>query len=142
MERLTEYQTTEGGIHFVVLKNTEGDPRQEAFKRLAAYEDTGLGPTNIRDLRNELCLRCGNYKRAHLGACDGCRWRQEKVEEDRRLVASPVLDQTSVPQCFYGNEDGLCPGMSFNDDDEPIEACKRCRWCSAGYFQLEASVES
>ena len=23
---------------------------------------------------NELCLRCGDYKRAHLGACDGCIW--------------------------------------------------------------------
>ena len=27
------------------------------------------------DCRNELCLRCGQYKQRHLGACDGCRWR-------------------------------------------------------------------
>ncbi len=27
--------------------------------------------------RNELCLRCGNYKQRHLGACDGCRWKEE-----------------------------------------------------------------
>lgn len=26
--------------------------------------------------RNELCLRCGNYKNQHLGACDGCRWKE------------------------------------------------------------------
>lgn len=25
--------------------------------------------------RNELCLLCGHYKRAHKGACDGCRWK-------------------------------------------------------------------
>lgn len=25
--------------------------------------------------RNELCLRCGNYKEAHKGACDECRWK-------------------------------------------------------------------
>lgn len=25
--------------------------------------------------RNELCLRCGNYREKHLGACDGCRWK-------------------------------------------------------------------
>lgn len=25
--------------------------------------------------RNELCLHCGNYKRSHLGACNGCRWK-------------------------------------------------------------------
>lgn len=29
----------------------------------------------LRDCRNELCLRCGAYKQRHLGACDGCRWR-------------------------------------------------------------------
>ena len=29
---------------------------------------------NINDCKNELCLRCGNYKMRHKGACDGCRW--------------------------------------------------------------------
>lgn len=27
-------------------------------------------------LRNELCLKCGNYTLAHEGACDGCRWEK------------------------------------------------------------------
>ena len=27
--------------------------------------------------RNELCLRCGSYKMRHLGACDGCRWKED-----------------------------------------------------------------
>lgn len=30
---------------------------------------------DLKDLRNELCLRCGDYKTAHLGSCDGCRWK-------------------------------------------------------------------
>lgn len=30
----------------------------------------------IDALRNELCLKCGNYTLAHDGACDGCRWRR------------------------------------------------------------------
>lgn len=30
---------------------------------------------DIDDCRNELCLYCGQYKQKHLGACDGCRWR-------------------------------------------------------------------
>ena len=30
----------------------------------------------IDTLRNELCLKCGNYKLAHEGACNGCRWRR------------------------------------------------------------------
>ena len=27
-------------------------------------------------LFNELCQYCGEYERAHEGACDGCRWKQ------------------------------------------------------------------
>ena len=27
-------------------------------------------------LINELCQYCGKYKKAHEGACDGCRWRE------------------------------------------------------------------
>ena len=29
----------------------------------------------LKDLRNELCWRCGEYKNKHLGSCDGCRWK-------------------------------------------------------------------
>ena len=29
----------------------------------------------LKDCRNELCLNCGDYKLAHKGACDGCRWK-------------------------------------------------------------------
>ena len=29
--------------------------------------------SELKDCRNELCLKCGNYKQKHLGACDGCR---------------------------------------------------------------------
>ena len=25
--------------------------------------------------RNELCDYCGQYKKAHTDACDGCKWR-------------------------------------------------------------------
>ena len=31
----------------------------------------------LKDCRNELCLLCGRYREAHLGACDGCRWKLE-----------------------------------------------------------------
>ena len=30
--------------------------------------------TDLKDCVNELCLRCGQYKEAHKGACDECRW--------------------------------------------------------------------
>lgn len=35
-------------------------------------EDMGR---ELRDCRNQLCLYCGSYKEAHLGACEGCRWK-------------------------------------------------------------------
>ena len=31
----------------------------------------------LHDAKNELCLFCGNYREAHNGACDGCRWRND-----------------------------------------------------------------
>ena len=33
--------------------------------------------SDLKDCRNELCLKCGDYKQKHLGACDGCRWRSD-----------------------------------------------------------------
>lgn len=30
--------------------------------------------SELNTCRNELCLRCGQYKQKHLGACEGCRW--------------------------------------------------------------------
>lgn len=39
----------------------------------AAYEKV---VRDLKDCRNELCLKCGEYKQKHLGACDGCRWRE------------------------------------------------------------------
>ena len=31
----------------------------------------------LASMRNELCLECGNYRGAHIGACDGCRWTEK-----------------------------------------------------------------
>ena len=31
-------------------------------------------------MRNELCYKCGNYREAHNGACDGCRWRKAALK--------------------------------------------------------------
>ena len=30
----------------------------------------------LADMRNELCFKCGKYREAHNGACDGCRWKE------------------------------------------------------------------
>ena len=31
--------------------------------------------SELRDCVNELCLKCGDYKLEHEGACNGCRWK-------------------------------------------------------------------
>lgn len=99
MERLTNQDHKKSGFYaYVGEKNpyetpltvgeiaafsTERDgfsPQQilrEMLERLAAYEDTGWTPEDIKVMHNELCLQCGRYKEAHLGACNGCRWRKE-----------------------------------------------------------------
>lgn len=49
---------------------TLGDDLAEAADRIEAQAK------EINALRNELCLKCGNYTLAHEGACNGCRWRR------------------------------------------------------------------
>ena len=49
---------------------TLGDDLAEAADLIEAQAK------EIDALRNELCLKCGNYKLAHEGACNGCRWRR------------------------------------------------------------------
>ena len=92
MERMTEYESIGGHAHAVPTVNID-----TALMRLAAYEDTGLTPGDIKELldmavsktdkvlrlkeelhtmKNELCQYCGKYKQAHEGACDGCKWRE------------------------------------------------------------------
>lgn len=84
MERLTHYETPEKhayvdrrlvSLGWYSMAN-EGF-RGPAIDRLAAYEDTGFTPEAIITMRGELCLKCGRYTDAHLGACNGCRWRKE-----------------------------------------------------------------
>lgn len=43
---------------------------------LAATDRIEAQMKEIDALRNELCLKCGNYTLAHEGACNGCRWRR------------------------------------------------------------------
>ena len=32
--------------------------------------------SELYNCKNELCYKCGEYKTAHLGSCDGCRWKE------------------------------------------------------------------
>ena len=37
--------------------------------------DRDCTKAELRDCVNELCHKCGSYREEHLGACDGCRWK-------------------------------------------------------------------
>lgn len=53
-----------------------GDTNRNEY-RLAKQAEYALEElySDLRACRNELCQRCGDYKLAHKGACDGCRWK-------------------------------------------------------------------
>ena len=50
-----------------------GQLRQENIVLREALEES---QRRAQDARNELCLKCGEYKEAHNGSCDGCRWKE------------------------------------------------------------------
>lgn len=59
----------------------------------------------LRDCRNELCNLCGKYEMAHMGACDGCRWKEEYAEElwqraKRECTAAAVNLRQSGRMCL------------------------------------------
>ena len=33
---------------------------------------------DYHDAVNELCYKCGSYKKEHEGACNGCRWLKQR----------------------------------------------------------------
>ena len=56
------------------LRVTESRSKRELLD--AAADLIEVQAKEIDALRNELCLKCGNYTLAHDGACNGCRWRR------------------------------------------------------------------
>ena len=43
----------------------------------SACKERDEAKSELAAMRNELCCKCGNYREAHNGACDGCRWKKE-----------------------------------------------------------------
>ena len=58
----------------------EGKKEEKILRDLADAKIERL-ERELRTCRNELCLRCGEYKRRHKGACEGCRWEREVETE-------------------------------------------------------------
>lgn len=48
----------------------------EKFRELVITAgDVAFMESELRDCVNELCYKCGDYRREHEGACNGCRWK-------------------------------------------------------------------
>ena len=43
----------------------------------AACKERDEARKQLHEAKNELCCKCGNYREAHNGACDGCKWKKE-----------------------------------------------------------------
>ena len=48
--------------------------RDESRKELATMRNELK--KELHEAKNELCCKCGKYREAHNGACDGCRWKE------------------------------------------------------------------
>jgi hypothetical protein len=70
-----EALTAELELYKTALKEAN-KPNDEAI-RIIQEQGTRITARDnvIADLRNELCLKCGKYKTAHEGSCEGCRWK-------------------------------------------------------------------
>ena len=44
----------------------------------SACKDRDEARKELHEAKNELCCKCGNYREAHNGAGDGCRWKERK----------------------------------------------------------------
>ena len=42
----------------------------------SACEERDELKKQLHEAKNELCCKCGKYREAHNGACNGCRWEK------------------------------------------------------------------
>jgi hypothetical protein len=64
----------EGECHGCTIYNDKQSCQERVLD--AAADRIEAQVKEIDALRNELCLKCGNYTLGHEGACNGCRWRR------------------------------------------------------------------
>lgn len=73
---MTEYIKRENAEIVAELRVTERicRDRMDGTVMLEAADAIERLETDLKDCRNELCLKCGQYQTKHLGSCNGCRW--------------------------------------------------------------------
>lgn len=74
-------KATNEAVNAVVRDLTElpgGDAFGISLHVMSLISEINGAESDLKDCVNELCLKCGSYREAHLGACDGCRWKAVK----------------------------------------------------------------
>lgn len=59
----------------IARRDKQIEDMEQGMAQLAKAVAVKEEQSELRDMKNELCQYCGKYKKAHEGACDGCRWR-------------------------------------------------------------------
>lgn len=73
-------------LHEIMERQAESNARliAEALKKDEEIgqlqEELSQAQAERDAMRNELCYRCGKYREAHNGACDGCRWKKAALK--------------------------------------------------------------
>ena len=72
-DRIMELQTENTALRRQIenLTSAQAAMVKEFDKKL---EELHEAKSELAAMRNELCFKCGNYREAHNGACNECRW--------------------------------------------------------------------
>ena len=60
----------------IALRDKQIEDMNQGMAQLAKAVAVKEEQSELHAMKNELCQYCGKYKKAHEGACDGCKWRE------------------------------------------------------------------
>ena len=60
----------------IARRDKQIEDMKQGMAQLAKAVAVKEEQSELHAMKNELCQYCGKYKKAHEGACDGCRWRE------------------------------------------------------------------
>lgn len=142
MERLAVRTETGAALKMNDVYESEAAARKDLMQRylvaveyLAAYEDTGLKPEEVKEMEADwVVVKTLLAEYQALGSIDHIQ-ELVQAEKDGRLVILPPPAKYGEPQpeCFYNDGSGIwCLGYCKDGDDEPIDVCKQCWYCENG----------
>ena len=59
----------------IARRDEQIEDMKQGMAQLAKAVAVKEEQSKLHAMKNELCQYCGKYKKAHEGACDGCKWR-------------------------------------------------------------------